>query len=36
MTAGKTVAIRPHYTPKLLTEAIVKETLEPLVYEGSL
>ena len=23
-----------HYTPKLLTEAIVKETLEPLVYEG--
>ena len=23
-----------HYTPKLLTEAIVKETLEPLVYKG--
>lgn len=24
-----------HYTPKCLTEAIVKNTLEPLVYEGS-
>ena len=23
-----------HYTPKSLTEAIVKETLEPVVYEG--
>lgn len=23
-----------HYTPKLLTEAIVKETLEPFVYDG--
>lgn len=23
-----------HYTPKSLTEAVVKETLEPLVYEG--
>ena len=35
MTAGQNRRdTGSHYTPKLLTEAIVKETLEPLVYEG--